>query len=220
MGKIEIGEKAEALLALLQCSASSADALAAAMQLCSFPNKDILVYQGDWNNRFWLILGGTVQLQVFSAEGRATVISAFGTGELIGAFPQEEESNFEITALGDVATLQIGGHELRDLIEECPDLGVGLSTIYAGQLQSVLDRLSARVSLSAAGRICRELLRLTKESGTIDAAPSITALALKAQTTRETGSRTISLLERRGLIEREGAKLSIISRRLLEDLVV
>jgi CRP-like cAMP-binding protein len=48
----------------------------------------------------------------------------------------------------------------------------------------------------------------------------IAALALSAQTTRETGSRAINALERRGIIRRDDERLEILSRGLLEELVV
>ena len=48
----------------------------------------------------------------------------------------------------------------------------------------------------------------------------ISALALSAQTTRETGSRAINALERRGIIRRDDNQLEILSRSLLEELVI
>lgn len=186
----------------------------------TYPAKDILIHQGDDTHQLWLILAGTVQLQAVSAEGQVTVLSSFGPGELIGAFEPEDESAFDARAFGRVEALQIETLQLRRLIEECPDLGSGLSRIYAAQLKSVLDRLSARVTLSATGRLYRELLRSAGSSNEIAPPPVIAALALSAQTTRETGSRAIGALERRGIIERDDTRLRIVSRRMLEDLVL
>ncbi|WP_422266784.1 helix-turn-helix domain-containing protein, partial [Sphingorhabdus sp.] len=39
-------------------------------------------------------------------------------------------------------------------------------------------------------------------------------------TTRETGSRAISALVRRGIVERRDNALRIVSRRLLEEMVI
>lgn len=187
----------------------------------NFATKDILIHQGDHNDLLWLILGGTVQLQAVSADGQVTVLSAFGPGEVVGAFDDEEaESAFDARASGPVKTLQIETAQLRRLMEECPDLGRGMSRIFAGQLNAVLERLSARVTLSAVGRLYRELLQLAGENDAISPPPVISALALSAQTTRETGSRAIGALERRGIITRDETRLSINSRRMLEDLVV
>lgn len=213
-------ERAGALASVLDCSQGSADALADAMAEREFPAKAILIHQGDATDQLWLILGGTVQLQAVSAEGQVTVLSSFGPGELVGAFEHEHESAYDARAFGAVEALQVETQTLRRLIEECPDLGGGMSRIYAAQLSAVIDRLSARVTLSATGRLYRELLRMAGDDNEISPPPIIAALALTAQTTRETGSRAISALERRGIIERDEDRLRIVSRRMLEDMVL
>ncbi len=217
---MNIEERTEALARLLDCSQDSSAALAGAMLPCEYAARSILSHQGDHDDRLWLIIEGTVQLQAISSEGQSTVISAFGPGELVGAFVAEEESAFDARALGGVRALQIGAVQLDQLLKEHPDLAAGMSRIYAGQLHTVLDRLAARVTLSAVGRCYRELLTMAGASDRISPPPIIAALALTAQTTRETGSRAISTLERRGIIERSVDELAIVSRRMLEDLVV
>ena len=213
-------ERAEALASVLDCTPGSATALANAMAQREYPAKAILIHQGESTEQLWLILGGTVQLQAVSAEGQVTVLSSFGPGELVGAFEREDEASYDARALGRVEALQIETQVLRRLIRECPDLGGGMSRIYAAQLRAVIERLSARVTLSAVGRLYRELLQLAGDADEIAPPPIVAALALNAQTTRETGSRAISTLERRGIIERDEHRLKIVSRRMLEDLVV
>ncbi|WP_298468073.1 Crp/Fnr family transcriptional regulator [uncultured Erythrobacter sp.] len=217
---MELADRTEALFRLLDCERASATALAHAMRPCEYTPRTILSHQGDHDDRLWLILEGTVQLQAISSEGQSTVISAFGPGELVGAFAAAEENAFDARALGRVQALQVTAIELDRLFQECPDLAAGMSRIYSGQLHTVLDRLAARVTLSAVGRCYRELLALAGPSDLISPPPVIAALALTAQTTRETGSRAISTLERRGIIERSSDRLEIVSRRMLEDLVV
>ena len=217
---MDIAERASALELLLKCSAQSAENLALSMIPREYSGKSVLCYQGDLNDSLWLLLKGTVQLQSTSIEGQTTVISTFGPGELVGSFPDESELGFDALTTENAETLQIGANELRRLLTEYPDLGAGFAAIFSGQLDTVLDRLAARVSLSANGRFYRELLRLAGDDGIISPPPVIAALALVAQTTRETGSRAVSALERRGIIERGGERMTIVSRRMLESLVV
>jgi CRP-like cAMP-binding protein len=217
---LSIAERAQALAGVLECSGTSADALAEAMTEREYPAKAVLIHQGQRTGQLWLILGGTVQLQAVSTEGQVTVLSSFGPGELVGAFEPGRESSYDARAFGKVEALQIETQVLRELITQCPDLGGGMSRIYAAQLSAVIERLSARVTLSAVGRLYRELLRLAGERDEISPPPVVAALALAAQTTRETGSRAISALERRGIIERDDTRLRIVSKRMLEDLVI
>lgn len=213
-------ERSAALMSLLGCTDASANALGQTMQFHTFPAKTVLCHQGDQIEDLWLILSGSLQLQTLSIEGQATVISTFGPGELVGAFPQENEQGFDILTSERAEALQIGARALTAIMERHPDLGPGLAAIFAGQLDRVLDRLSARVSLTANGRFYRELLRHAGNREIISPPPVISAIALLAQTTRETGSRAVSALERRGIVSRDPQQLTIVSRRMLEDLIV
>ena len=84
----------------------------------------------------------------------------------------------------------------------------------------MLDRMAARIGLSANGRFHKALLQLADAEGEIRPAPVISALALSVHTTRETGSRALAALLRRGIVERDAHSLRIVSRRMLEDMVV
>lgn len=213
-------QRAETLSGFLGTTSEAADALACAMRQREYRPKSYLHHQGDADHRLWLILEGTIQLEAISTDGQSTVISAFGPGQLVGAVSDRESVAYDARALDRVRALEIGALELRQLLRDWPDLGAGLSTIYSGQLEAVLDRLAVRVTLSAVGRFYRELLRTAGSSNTITPMPVIAALALSAQTTRETGSRATNALERRGIIARGPDSLTIVSRRMLEELVV
>jgi CRP-like cAMP-binding protein len=82
-----------------------------------------------------------------------------------------------------------------------------------------LDRMAARSTLSAPGRVHAELMRLAGPDHRIVPPPKVTALALNANTSRETASRAISALERRGVISRSDRHMTIVAPRMLEDMV-
>jgi DNA-binding IclR family transcriptional regulator len=79
-----------------------------------------------------------------------------------------------------------------------------------------------RSALTARGRVCAELLRLALEAKdhTIRPAPVIAELALRAATTRETASRTVNGLERRGIIRRDADALVVIAPHRLEAEII
>ena len=81
-------------------------------------------------------------------------------------------------------------------------------------------KLDARSTLTARGRIYAELARRAGERLAIAPPPVIAELAHIAQTTRETASRAIAELERRGIVARSAEMLRINSPRLLAELVV
>ena len=87
-------------------------------------------------------------------------------------------------------------------------------------LDRALDRMATRSTYSAAGRVYSELLALADGRDHIVPAPQVTTLALSANTTRETASRAIAVLIRRGIVSREDGQMQIHAPRMLADMVV
>jgi CRP-like cAMP-binding protein len=213
-------ERISALKAFIDCPLEVAQALDIAMAQRDFDHKQMLVHQGDHSEQIWLILDGEAQFQVIGYEGQITLLATLGPGELLGAFPEATKSSMDIKVHGHLTALQISTGTLRDLIIQHPRLGAGLSRILGNQYNALMDRLASHVTLTARGRVYRELLGLLVDSDQLIPPPVVAALALRAQTTRETASRAISDLKRRGIIQRDKNKLEIISRPLLEALVI
>ena len=84
----------------------------------------------------------------------------------------------------------------------------------------LLDRMAARIGLSATGRCYQALLSKSDDDGWIRPPPVLSALAIGVNTTRETASRALAHLIRRGIAERHDDGLRIVSRRMLEELVI
>jgi DNA-binding MarR family transcriptional regulator len=82
-------------------------------------------------------------------------------------------------------------------------------------------RMVESVLLSATGRVCAELERLAKLSPdqTIRPVPVFSELATMVQSTRETVSRTISQLEKRGVLRREDGGLRVVAPHRLAELI-
>lgn len=217
---MDVQENVAALSAFLGCPLPVAQKLNAKMNLKSFDHKDILVHQGDVNDQIWLILDGNVQLQATDFDGKITMLASQGPGEMFGAFPNQSVSNVDVKCYGKLSVLQISTLDLTELLTEYPSLGKGLAIIFGKQFNAIVERLAMHLTLTAKGRVYAEMLRLSQGHDHIFPSPIIAAVALSAQTTRETASRAINDLIRRGIIERNSEKVDIISRNMLEDLVV
>lgn len=213
-------ERIAALSAYLECPIDAAAQLNAKMTLKKFNNKEILVHQGDRNDQIWLILDGDAQLQAIGFDGKVTLLTAQGAGEIIGAFPNVIRSNVDVKIYGHLSALQISIGDLKYIINDHPSVGTGLSKIFGYQYHAIIDRLAMHVTLTADGRVHAEILRLADDSDVITPYPVVTAIGLMAQTSRETASRAIAKLRRRGIIEKDEQGLKILARNMLEDLVV
>ena len=93
-------------------------------------------------------------------------------------------------------------------------MGLLVSRALLRQLRAASLRVTERSTLSASGRVHAELLRLAhlRDGRTIRPAPVLSSLAVRIHSTRETVSRAINALERRGIIRRDGDALVIRPR--------
>ena len=210
-----------AIAAALRCATPSAAALLHAGRLRQATAATILVHQGDRADASWLILDGAVRSEVISPEGRVMVLATHPPGDLIGAFGQEDLSVAgSLTVNGTARLLVIPTGTMERLSANDSGFALAVAHSYARQGAQLLQRLATRISLTAPGRIHARLRELGGADHVIDQAPVVAALAVSVQTTRETASRTISTLERRGIIERTDGRLIIHSPRMLEEMIV
>lgn len=214
------GERISVIQAIFACDHAEAEKLSDALRLIEASPSDTIAFQGDLAEHCQFVVSGTVGLHALGSEGQYTQIATVEPGEVFGAFPDPATHSVEAVAQKAVQMLVIGTSQLRELSREHAAVASGLAGLYAEQLRNVIGRLAARVTLSARGRVFGELLALGDESGTISPAPVVTALAVKAQTTRETASRAVSYLEKRGILVREDKDWRVTSPRMLEELAI
>jgi CRP-like cAMP-binding protein len=217
---MERDERLAALASFFACSAAEAERLNDAMAFVTYAHGQTLIHQGDLGAKVWIVLAGQAQLQVIGQDGQVQLLMAHGPGELFGALPHERVFVSDVIARDRIAVLEIATANLARLIQDEVRIGSGLAMILARQYHAALDRMAARITLSAMGRVYAELLNAAGESDTIAPPPVVAALGLMAQTTRETASRAINGLMRRGIVRRDADRLTIVSRTMLEELVV
>jgi CRP-like cAMP-binding protein len=192
--------------------------------LRAFPAQAPLIRQGDTVGFTWLLLLGRARALLWSAEGQMVLIQEFGPGDLFGALgdldPAPHEA--EVVAVEAVSAFLLAATDLVLLAERHGSIGLALARLLLQRLRTATKRVYERSALTAAGRVHAELLRQARESQgmAIRPAPVLSELAVRVGSTRETVSRTVSALARRGIIRREQDALIVVSPRLLEELIL
>lgn len=217
---MEVEQHIEALGALLQCNRSSAQMLRDVFNARSYPARHILANQGDTSCLCWLVVEGAVTTHIFGIDGQRQQLARYGPGEFFGAYPFVTSHRAEVETSTDCVLLRAEVEKLVQLVGTDVEIAAGMAGLLARQLDRALDRMAAHTTYSAAGRVYNELIRLAKDGTLVNPAPQVTALALSANTTRETASRAINLLIRRGIISRSGRSFIIHSPRMLAELAV
>jgi CRP-like cAMP-binding protein len=206
------------------CSPDVASAIAARAQKRGYPARGAMVRQGEPCTSTFLLVIGRARALLVTPDGRLVHLCDYAPGDLFGALNAAAGGVqvAEVAAVDHVEAAVFRAVDFLALLETYACVGLTLSKALVRQLGHLTGQMMARTTLSATGRVHAELLRLADAQGglRISPPPVLSALALRVQSTRETVSRTIGALERRGIIRRDGEALTIVARRRLEEMVV
>ena len=183
----------------------------------SYKANDPVHFQGEKAATIGIVLSGKAKASVYSEDGQETWIGKFETGDFLGhaAILTDSPINFEITAETKLDLLQIPTGKFREFLSSDHQLAKAVTLDLAERLNMMTDRLVEAITLSAPGRICAELIRMSKPVGVapdkliIRPNPVFVDLALYVNSTRETVSRTVNGLLKEGIVSREAGAILI-----------
>lgn len=183
----------------------------------SYKAGDIISLQDDLPSGVSYILSGRAKAISYSDKGDATWVGYFEAQDFFGhiSLLTEQPVNFEISADTELDALIIPAAAMRSLLSEDKALSRAIAADLAARLDYMTRRLVEAFTLSAKGRVCAELVRLSNIIGTapeksiIRPSPVFVELAQRVNSTRETVSRTVSELQKKGIVSREPGALVI-----------
>ena len=205
------------------CKDELAGIIAARARLRDHPARTTILHGEQPAEQLHLMIEGHARMIATALEGRTAVIEDYRPGDLFG-----ERGLFDPLALPhDVVAVRASrtgafvSAEFVGLMGRYAAVALAVSRLLVARLNLAQRRHAEGTTLSVRGRVCAELLRLAHGAPdlTITPAPVLAQLALAVDSTRESVSRAISLLERRGLIRRTDQALTVIAPHRLEELV-
>ena len=190
----------------------------------AYANRAVILRQGDKAGETFLLASGRAHALLYGLEGQLVLLHEFLPGDLFGAIAELDPAPHEadVLAVEESGAAVFLALDFLALIEAHSCVGLAVSRRLLRQLRAATGRMVERTTLSATGRVHAELLRLARagDGHAIRPAPVLSALAVRVQSTRETVSRTINALERRGLIRRDADALVIVAPHRMEEMVV
>ncbi|MDY7024380.1 MAG: Crp/Fnr family transcriptional regulator [Cyanobacteriota bacterium] len=191
------------------------------------PPNQVILLENDWGSSVYFILDGWVKIRTYNLDGKEVTLNILGKGEIFG----EMAALDEVPRSTDVITLAptlIGNMPAQDFVELIntePQAGIRLAQLMGRRLRQVNRRLRLRESDSTS-RVADILLFLaegqgkTTENGT--QIPNLPHRELSGLSglARETVTRVLSKLEKKGLIHRDREVLRIPDVHALERTLV
>lgn len=188
---------------------------------------DLIIFQGEAAEHIGLIISGRASARVNTERGDETWVDQFKSNDFFGhiSLLTQAPIDFEIKAESDVRALFIPAQKVEELLSSNKNFSVTLAQDLAARLSIMMNRLVEAVTLSSPGRVCAELLRLSHPVGIdpskliVRPTPVFVELALRISSTRETVSRTVSQLQKNGILSREPGALLIHKPEALQTKV-
>ena len=189
------------------------------------PNRAILL-ENDWGGSVYFILDGWVKIRTYNMDGKEVTLNILGKGEIVGEMAALEESTRSTDAITlTTATISsIPAQDFVDLLKSEPLAGIRLSQLMAKRLRQVNQRLRLREADSLS-RVADTLLFLAEgqgeKSGQGAIIPNLPHRELSGISglARETVTRSLTKLEKKGLIQRQQQSLCIPDLAALEKTI-
>ncbi|MEM8808512.1 MAG: Crp/Fnr family transcriptional regulator [Cyanobacteria bacterium P01_D01_bin.44] len=191
------------------------------------PAGQVILLENDWGNSVYFILEGWVKIRTYNLDGKEVTLNILGKGELFGEMAPLDEVPRSTDVITLVPTV-IGSMPAQDfvtLLKSEPLSGIRLAKLMARRLRQVNRRLRLRESDSQS-RVADILLFLADGQGQIGETgveiPNLPHRELSSLSglARETVTRVLSKLEKKGLIVRERDIVGIPDIDALERLLV
>jgi CRP/FNR family transcriptional regulator, cyclic AMP receptor protein len=181
--------------------------------------KDMMIMDENNGNAsgLFIITKGSVKVTRNDAEGREIILTILGEYEYFGEMSllDGENPSANVTAMEDSELFYIGREQFMQLIEYKPKITYALLEGLIRRLRAADDKIKSLSLLKAEGKIMSAIIQLAELSGIMKQGlvevdlPFQHDIANIAGTSRETVSRVLHSLEKKGMIELDGSKIRI-----------
>ncbi len=190
------------------------------------PANRAILLENDWGGSVYFILDGWVKIRTYNMDGKEVTLNILGKGEIVGEMAALEESTRSTDAITlTTATISsIPAQDFVNLLKSEPLAGIRLSQLMAKRLRQVNRRLRLREADSLS-RVADTLLFLAEgqgeKSGQGAIIPNLPHRELSGISglARETVTRSLTKLEKKGLIQRQQESLCIPDLAALEKVI-
>ena len=191
------------------------------------PANQVILLENDWGGSVYFIMSGWVKIRTYNLDGKEVTLNIVGSGELFGEMAALDEvpRSTDVITLAATMIASIPAHDFVHLLQTEPLAGMRLAQLMARRLRQVNRRLRLRESDSQS-RVADTLLFLAegqgKEDNTGKEIPKLPHRELSSLSglARETVTRVLTKLEKKGLIVREQDRIRIPDWSALEKTIV
>ncbi|NES70739.1 MAG: Crp/Fnr family transcriptional regulator [Okeania sp. SIO2D1] len=190
------------------------------------PSNQVILLENDWGGSVYFIVEGWVKIRTYNLDGKEVTLNILGKGEVFGEMAAMDEvpRSTDVITLTPTKISSIPAQDFTELLRSEPLAGLRLAQLMAKRLRQVNRRLRLREADSMS-RVADTILFLAEgqgkqgEEGTEIPNLPHRELSSLSGLARETVTRVLTKLEKRGLIVRENQVLRIPDVPALERMI-
>ncbi len=188
-----------------------------------FEKGDPIFWEGDEGNGFYIVAAGMVKVYKMSLEGKEQILHLYGPGHPVGEVPVFAGRHFPANAqaMEKCRLLFFGRDAFIDLITENPSLALNMLAVLSVRLRQFTVQIENLSLKEVPGRLASYLIYLGQEQhrqSQVKLPVSKGQLASLLGTIPETLSRIFNKMSAQGIIEVQGAEITISDPDALDEL--
>lgn len=192
----------------------------------SYKKNEIIFSEEEAGNSMFFIVEGKVKV-LRSDEDKEVIISMLNAGEFFGEISILDGMgrSATVSAVENSKIFILQRNEFLELLNNHPEVSISLLRELSIRLRNATNKIKALSLKDAEGKVATVLIQIADDIGRIkkgvveiDNLPYQQELANMAGTSRETVSRTLHSLAKKGMIELEGSKIRILDYENFKNL--
>ncbi|MBI3995911.1 MAG: Crp/Fnr family transcriptional regulator [Nitrospirae bacterium] len=178
----------------------------------------MILQEDDPGDALFMIVSGRAKVVHLSEDGREIILDILGQGDFFGemALLDQEPRSANVTAIEPSELLVLERSAFLGQVVREPKIAIKMLIELSRRLRRADEKIQDLVLLDVYGRVARALLRLARKQGRpledgciITRRPTHQELADMVGASRETVSRVLADLNRRGVVRSNGRALII-----------
>lgn len=212
---MKFGETMSRLTFFQDWPADVIDRLAAGVSLVTLGKNDVLASKGETLQHLYVVISGLIRLSIPLGNDMERVVALAGAGDSLGeaSLMLDEPSPYHAIAGKDSHLLAIDGHLFRRELSKHLVLANQTIGILSRRLMESLRDTEICAQRSSVQRVACFLMQHQPGPGAQNFEISLPArkqdIAAKLGLTQETFSRTLSFMQKQGLIQVDGGRIRI-----------
>ena len=184
-----------------------------------YKKDNMILIEEEIGSTMFIILDGRVKISRISDDGREVILSILSEGDFFGEMSILDGQNrsANVVTLDDSKIMVIRREDFLKMLHDYPQIAINLLKELAQRLRRSDSQIKSLSLQNATGKVASTLLRIADDSGKIHLGqveiprlPPQQDLANMAGTSRETISRVLKALTKRGYLKKEGSRLIIL----------